>query len=222
MSAAAVALPAPREQRTTLEVYRDDGLMARALGVTFGSAVRLPALVLLVAGLLPAALAIVIDGAGVSEGTAALFIAWFVLCAGVSSGRPNTGGLRWMAPPLLRLGEYVGIIWLASVAGGSSLPAAFALLAAIVFRHYDLVYRQRHRGVTSPAWLDLVAGGWDGRLLLACLLLLLDLLPAGFFVIGALLGIVLVAETVMGWVRFEQQHRVGPTEAYEDEEDEGA
>ena len=222
MSAAAVALPPPREERTTLEVYRDDGLMARALGTTFGPAVRLPPLVLIAAGLLPAAAAIVIDGAGVRPGTAALLVAWFVLCAGTSCGRPNPGALRWMAPPLLRLGEYAGIIWIASVAGDSSLPAAFAFLAAVVFRHYDLVYRQRHRGVTSSAWLDLVAGGWDGRLLLACLLLLLGLLPGGFFVLGALLGIVFVAETVMGWVRFEQQHRVGPTEAYEDEEDEGA
>ena len=222
MSAAAVPLPAPRELRTTLEVYRDDGLMSRAVGSTFASAVRLPPLVLLAVGLLPAAAAIVIDGADVQRGTAALFVAWFVLCAGVSSGRPNTGGLRWMAPPLLRLGEYAGIAWIAAVAGPSSLPAAFALLAAVVFRHYDLVYRQRHRGVTSPAWLDLVSLGWDGRLLLACVFLLLDLLPGAFFVLAALFGIVFVAETVMGWVRFEQQHRVGPTEAYEDEEDEGA
>ena len=222
MSAAAMPLPAPRELRTTLEVYRDDGVMARALGTTFGSAVRLPPLVLLAVGLLPAAAAIVVDGAGVRPGTAALLVAWFVLCAGTSCGRPNTSGLRWMVPPLLRLGEYVGIAWIAAVAGESSLPGAFALLAAVVFRHYDLVYRQRHRGVTSPAWLDMVALGWDGRLLLACGLLLLDLLPGAFFVLGALLGIVFVAETVMGWVRFEQQHRVGPTEAYEDEEDEGA
>ena len=222
MSTAAVPLPAPRELRTTLEVYRDDGVVARALGSTLGAAVRAPALGLLVVGILPAAITIAVEGSRVGSGTAVALVAWFVLCAGISAGRPNTSGLRWMAPPLLRLAEYAGITWLAAVAGPSSLPAAFALLAAVVFRHYDLVYRQRHRGVTSPAWLDLLALGWDGRLLLACLFLLLDLLPGGFFVVAALFGIVFVAETTMGWVRFEQQHRVGPTEAYEDEEDEGA
>ena len=222
MSAAAVSLPPTREQRTTLEVYRDDGPVSRALGSALGAALRVPPLVLLTVGLLPGAVMLAAEGAGVDSAIAAALVAWFVLCAGISSGRPNTSGLRWMVPPLLRLGEYAGIAWLAATADTSSLPAAFALLAAVVFRHYDLVYRQRHRGVTSPAWLDLLAGGWDGRLLLGCLLALLGLLPAGFFVLAAIFGIVFVAETVMGWVRFEQQHRVGPTEAYEDEEDEGA
>ena len=222
MSTAAVPLPAPRELRTTLEVYRDDGPVSRALGAALASTVRVPALALLAIGLLPGAIMIVAEGREVSSRTVIALAGWFVLCAGISSGRPNAGGLRWMAPPLLRLGEYGGIIWIASVAGDGSLPGAFALLAAVVFRHYDLVYRGRHRGVTSPAWLDLLAGGWDGRLLLACLLLLVGLLPGGFFVVGALLGAAFIGETVMGWVRFEQQHRVGPTEAYEDEEDEGA
>ena len=43
--------------------------------------------------------------------------------------------------------------------------AAFALLCALAFRHYDLVYRLRHRGVAPPRWLDRAGGGWDGRLL---------------------------------------------------------
>jgi hypothetical protein len=216
MSATTATLPAPR---TTLEVYRDDGPMARVLGV-LGRAVPLPPLVLILLGALPGAIAIASEGGDVRPGLAAALVAWFVLCAAISGGRPNDGGLRWAVPPLLRACEYAGLIWVATIAG-DAVPGAFALLCAIAFRHYDLVYRGRHRGVTSPPWLDRLALGWDGRLLVACLLLLADLLPAGFFVLAAIFGVVFIAETVAGWVQFSRSQRVGPTEAYEDAEDEG-
>jgi hypothetical protein len=219
MSAQATTLPAPREQRTTLEVYRDDGPSARALGALLGRVLPLPPLVLLVLGALPAAIAIATQGDDTSAGTTAGLVAWFVLCAAISSGRPNEGSLRWAVPPLLRASEYGGLVWIATVAG-DAVPGAFALLCAIAFRHYDLVYRGRHRGVTSPAWLDQVALGWDGRLLVACALLLADLLPAGFFVLAAIFAVVFVTETVAGWAAFSRAQRVGPTEAYDDEEDE--
>ena len=57
---------------------------------------------------------------------------------------------RWAEPALLRAIEYAGLIWIAALAGESRVPAAFALLAALAFRHYDLVYRLRQRG-TAPA-----------------------------------------------------------------------
>ena len=47
--------------------------------------------------------------------------------------------------------EYAGILWVAALAGPSSVPAAFALLCAITFRHYDIVYRLRQRGVDAAA-----------------------------------------------------------------------
>ena len=50
-----------------------------------------------------------------------------------------------------------GMLWVAALAGPSSVPAAFALLAAITFRHYDIVYRLRQRSSTPPRWLNRAA-----------------------------------------------------------------
>src|SRR5439155_4271497 len=144
------SIAAPRERPGTLEVYRDDGPLARALGSVFGRAIPLPPVVLLLAGALPFVAVLAIAGDGASRLTVALVLAWLVLCAGISCGRPHSDPLRWTAPPLLRLVEYGGVIWFAALAGSSSLPASFALLAAVAFRHYDLVYRLRYHGVTPP------------------------------------------------------------------------
>jgi hypothetical protein len=63
-----------------------------------------------------------------------------------------------------------------------------------------------------------IAGGWDGRLIAAFVLLAAGALPAGFFVAAAVLGVVFVGETVVGWVVYG---RVQRPLVYEDEEDEG-
>jgi hypothetical protein len=107
--------------------------------------------------------------------------------------------VAWPAPPLARLTEYVALIWTAALHGASAYPAAFALIAALTFRHYDLVYRLRHRGVVPARWISALALGWDGRLVLAYLLLVLGALPAGFYVLAIVLGVAFVAEAVYGW-----------------------
>ena len=119
----------------------------------------------MLAGALPLLAAIAIAGDGASWPLAGAVIAWLVLAAGVSAGRPLHDRLRWIVPPALRVVEYAGLLWVAALAGPSAVPAAFALLLAITYRHYDIVYRLRHRGVTPPRALNRLAGGWDGRLL---------------------------------------------------------
>ena len=84
-----------------------------------------------------------------------------MLLAGIASGRPLRDRLRWAVPPALRAAEYGALLWIGAVAG--AVPAAFALLCAITFRHYDIVYRLRQRGELPPHWLNRAAGGWDGR-----------------------------------------------------------
>jgi hypothetical protein len=214
----AVTIAATGERPEPLELYRDDGPLARALGAAAGSAIALPPFVLLVAGAVPLFTSIAIEGGDAPRGAVAAAIAWLIACGGVSSGRRGADALRWTAPPLLRLVEYAAIIWIAAVAGQSSLPAAFALLAAVAFRHYDLVYRLRYQGDSPPRWVGDFGGGWDGRLLLACLLLIAGALPAGFWVVAAALGAVFVGESVTGWTRLR---RAEPPVAYEDEEEEG-
>lgn len=220
MSAAAqptTTAAAPPAPPPPLEVYRDDGPLARALAA-LGPVLRLPATLLLAIALVPLLVAIAADGDGASHGLAAAVVAWLVVAGGASRGRPLTDPMRWAIPPLLRLGEYAAVLWLAALAGGAALPAAFALLCAAAFRHYDLVYRLRHRGVTPPAWVDAVTLGWDGRLILAWALLAAGALAPGLYVAAGLLAAVCVGESVAGWARFERAHRPA---LYEDDEEEG-
>jgi Family of unknown function (DUF5941) len=207
----AVAVLAPPDPIT---VYRDDGPLARALGA-LGRAVPLPAPLLILLGLAPVLVAAVV---GVSEPVAAAIVAWLLLAAGASSGARPRPRIRWAEPPLLRASEYITLIWIAGLEGSDAYPAAFALLAALTFRHYDLVYRLRHRGVVPATWVSALGGGWDGRVAIAFLLLVAGALPAGYFVAAAVLGVAFVGEAIYGWLAVGRVQR--PLE-YEDEEDEG-
>jgi hypothetical protein len=196
-----------------VETYRDDGPLARLLGRV---PVPVPPLALILLGGIPLLVAVAVTGDGASNGLVTAAVAWFVLWAGVSSGRPHDDRLRWAVPPALRLAEYGSVVWIAANAGDSSLPAAFAYLAVLSFHHYDLVYRLRHQGVSPPDWIAF--GGWDGRLVLALICLPAGLLPAAFFVAAALLAVVYVTESVASWVSFTR--RAGQAGLYDDEEDE--
>jgi len=197
-----------------LESFRDDGPIARALA-PFGR--RLPAPLLCAAAVAPLIAAMAIEGDGASDGLVVGVIAWLVLVAGLSGGRTGTSRIRWMVPPLLRFGEYAGLLWLGTAAGASSRPAAFALLAALTLRHYDIVYGLRYRGAPVPERLGIAAGGWDGRLALACILLVTDALPAGFYVLAAIIAVVFSAAAIREWSRARM-----PVTFHDDKEDEDA
>lgn len=203
---------------STLATYRDDGPLAALLG-RLGAAIPLWPAVLVTIGLLPAAVVIVLEGDGASEGLAGACAAWLILLGGVSRGRPLDDRLRWMVPALLRLGEYGTIIWLCAIAGGAAPAGAFALLAVAAFRQYDLVYRLRTRGATPPAWTAAVSLGWEGRIALTWVLLAADLLPGALYAVAAVLAVLLVGESVRSWT---SSLRVDAPAVYEDEEDEAA
>jgi hypothetical protein len=207
----AVAVLAPPEP---IAVYRDDGPLARALGA-LGRAVPLPAPLLILLGLAPVLVAAVV---GVSEPVAGAIVLWLLLIAGASSGARERPKIRWAEPPLIRATEYTTLIWIAGMEGSDAYPAAFALLAALTFRHYDLVYRLRHRGVVPARWVSALGGGWDGRIVIAFVLLVVGALPTGYYVAAAVLGVAFVGEAIYGWLAVGRVQR--PLE-YEDEEDEG-
>jgi phosphatidylglycerophosphate synthase len=211
-------MPAGAELPTgPLELYRDDGPVARLIGRALGRAVPLPPTLAIATGAIPLFAAIAAWGDDASPGQVAAAVAWLVLWGGVSAGRPLRERLRWLTTVALRAAEYTALLWIAAVAGDSSKPAAFALLAAIVFRFYETVYRLRTRGTAPPRWVGLFAGGWDGRVIVAAVLLAVGALPAGFWIAAGILGAVFVGEAVTGWVRHSRRRSL--TE-YEDEEEE--
>jgi hypothetical protein len=210
MSAAAASPVAPAEDRPAIPdnvvVYRDDGPIARAIGRALGG-VPVPAMALLLLGNGAILALAAFVGRDASLGVTAAAVAWLVLTMGITSERWPKPSFNWAVPPLVRLGEYATLTWLAAT--DNAVPAAFALIATLTFRHYDLVYRLRHRAEVPPAWLNALAAGWDGRVIIAWLLLALGALPAAMYAWAALLGIVSVAESVYSWRRFERERRGG-------------
>lgn len=217
MSAATVPTAAAATERASvLEFYRDDGPVAAAIDAAAGGRPRVPALALLLVAALPGFAAIVLEGGGASHGLVAGAVIWAVLLGGIASGRPLVDRLRWAVPSALRILEYVGVLWIAAVAGDDALPAAFALLCAITYHHYDVVYGHRHRGVPLPRWAQAAGGGWDGRLLLALVLLLAGALPAGFYVMAVAVAALFIGVTISQWRHIGR----GEQPVYDDEEDE--
>jgi len=207
---------ASRAGGEAIERYRDDGPIALALG-RLGRALALPPALFVGAALAGLVALIALEGDRASDGAVAVGVVWVVLLGGLSSGRPHTDRFAWAVPGFLRVCEYGSLVWIAVSAGDSSHAAAFALIAALVFHHYDLVYRPRFQGHAPPAWWSVVAGGWDGRLVLAWVLLAADALPAGMFIFAGVLGVGFAIECALSWARLS----VEPLSVYEDEEDEG-
>jgi hypothetical protein len=215
-TALAKGASASRAGGEALQRYRDDGLLSRGLG-TVGRTLPVPPTVLVGAGLAGLIALAAIDGDGASDGLVAAGVAWVVLLGGLSSLRPHTDRFAWAVPGFLRVVEYGGLLWIAANAGDSSHAAAFALIAALTFHHYDLVYRPRFQGNAPPTWIVFAAGGWEGRLVLAWALLVLGALPEGMFIMAGVLGLAFAFECGLSWMRLAAE----PLSVYEDEEDEG-
>jgi hypothetical protein len=201
---------------TALQVYRDDGPLALLIG-RLGRARPVDETALTVAG--AAVLALV---AGLADDplplgalTAAAVVAVVLLAAG--SQRSHGGRLAWLVPPLLRVLEYAFLIRLTVVADRDAMPLCFALLAALAFHHYDTVYRLRHQRLAPPAWLRAAGGGWEGRVLVACILALAGVLGPGLLVAAIALGALYLTETVVSWVRYARAER---TVVLDDEDEE--
>jgi hypothetical protein len=124
---------------------------------------------------------------------------------------------NWVVPGTIRALEYGLLILTAALAHGSAMRACFALLAVLAFHHYDTVYRLRQQGAPPPRWVSLAGGGWDGRIILAFVALLVAVTTAGMAVAAGLLAIVFVGESVSSWVRGT---RADQPLTYADEEDE--
>jgi hypothetical protein len=193
---------------------RDDGPLARALGKALGPRPALPLAALGVGGLLAGAAA---SGARASWAVVAGGVGWLVLTAGASSGRPLGDRLDWSVPPLLRVGEYAGLLWIGATA--DALPATFALLCAITYHHYDTVYRWRQLGELPARRLRDAAGGWDGRLVAATGLAAARVTPRAFSAAAIVLSGAFAADSARAWTVARRNRDRTAYEGYEGEED---
>ncbi|MEW2303982.1 DUF5941 domain-containing protein [Streptomyces sp. NPDC006655] len=130
----------------------------------------------------------------------------YALTSGQALARPLKGALDWLVPPLFRAAEYgtVLVLVLASKAGvNGALPAAFGLVAAVAYHHYDTVYRIRGDAGAPPAWLVQVIGGQEGRTL--AVTVLAAVLTAAQFkvaltVLAVAVAVLVLVESIRFWV----------------------
>ncbi|MEH0548317.1 DUF5941 domain-containing protein [Streptomyces sp. B21-105] len=136
---------------------------------------------------------------------------WVVLMAGAyvlacaeAVTHPLKGALDWLIPPLFRAAEYGTVLILAARADvDGALPAAFGLVAAVAYHHYDTVYRIRGDAGAPPAWLVRTVGGQEGRTLLVAVLA--ALLTASQFtvaltVLAVAVAVLVLLESIRFWV----------------------
>jgi phosphatidylglycerophosphate synthase len=156
------------------------------------------------AGVVPLTGVLLIPGA--AGGWAAVGVAvLFALGAGRAVAAPLVRPFDWLVPPLFRCGEYVTFLILAGNSRvNGALPAAFLMVAACAYHHYDTVYRLRGGAGAPPRRLVLAIGGHEGRVLAVTAAAALWATGQGFTAALAVLGgataLLVLAESVRFWI----------------------
>ncbi|MER5439385.1 DUF5941 domain-containing protein [Streptomyces sp. NPDC002790] len=133
----------------------------------------------------------------------------YCITSGLAVARPLKGALDWLVPPIFRAAEYLTILVLAARADvQGALPAAFGLVAAVAYHHYDTVYRIRGDAGAPPHWLVRAIGGHEGRTLVVTVLAAL-FTPTDFTValtaLAVVVALVVLAESIRFWVASAQR-----------------
>lgn len=130
----------------------------------------------------------------------------YVVFAGAAVARPLKGALDWLVPPLFRAAEYTTVLVLAARSDSAqALPAAFGLVAAVAYHHYDTVYRIRGGTGAPPAWLVRTVGGHEGRTLVVVALAALlanrgNDFTSALTALAVAIGLVVLVESIRFWV----------------------
>ncbi|MEV5486511.1 DUF5941 domain-containing protein [Streptomyces bobili] len=143
----------------------------------------------------------------------------YVLLSAEAVARPLKGALDWLVPPVFRAAEYGMVLILAAKADvNGALPAAFGLVAAVAYHHYDTVYRIRGNAGAPPAWLVRAVGGQEGRTLLVAVLaaaLTARQFTVALTVLAVAIAVVVIAESIRFWVA---AHRAGAPSVHDEGE----
>ncbi|MFB7115556.1 DUF5941 domain-containing protein [Streptomyces sp. NPDC056190] len=129
---------------------------------------------------------------------------FYVAFAGLALSQPLKGPLDWLVPPLFRAAEYVTVLVLAARAEvNGALPAAFGLVAAVAYHHYDTVYRIRGNAGAPPVRLVRALGGQEGRTLLVTVLaavLTASQFQVALTVLAVVVALLVLTESIRFWV----------------------
>jgi phosphatidylglycerophosphate synthase len=117
---------------------------------------------------------------------------------------PLTAKLGWLTPPTIQLVAYV--VALGLILNDALLGAAtFALLGAVIYHHYDVVYRIRANAAQPPHWLSVALGGNLGRSVLIVVLGTAigsgRTLSLAVWLLAGYLAVLAVGESVRFWTR---------------------
>ncbi|MFD7693838.1 DUF5941 domain-containing protein [Streptomyces sp. NPDC059805] len=170
---------------------------------------RLPGFALPAVALLGGVLVVAVSAAaGPGTPWPALAALVYAVTSGLAVARPLKGALDWLIPPVFRAAEYCTVLVLAARADvNGALPAAFGLVAAVAYHHYDTVYRIRGGAGAPPAWLVRTIGGHEGRTLLVTLLaavLTASQFTVALTALAVAVALVVLVESIRFWVTAHQ------------------
>ena len=185
---------APDEAGLDLAAYRGDGPLASWIGELVQG--RLPPLPPVLAGLLVTGVLTAL-GLGNLPGILVLTPVEAMMLAALGARHPHDGRLDWLVPALLMAGEGV---FLAALGLARLVPAwlVYALLAAVVLRHVDLVFRAR---TGRGPYADVAGLGWDGRMLLAAAAAGAGITPLAYVALTGYLWVLFIWDFLSGWLR---------------------
>jgi phosphatidylglycerophosphate synthase len=142
----------------------------------------------------------------------------FAVLAALGGHRPPDPRWGWLVPPALRAAEYATVAAAGWACGAGVGAVSYGYLLAVIWHHYDSVYRERHR--IPAAGLAVLAGlgGFEVRTVAVAALAAAgaSAYTVGTAAMAGLLGVVAVAGGRDIWKRFGQAD-VKPTERGEEE-----
>ncbi|MEV5659353.1 DUF5941 domain-containing protein [Streptomyces sp. NPDC052291] len=137
------------------------------------------------------------------SGQTVIAAVFYAVCSGLAVARPLKGALDWLLPPFFRAAEYCTILILAARSDmDGALPAAFGLVSAVAYHHYDTVYRIRGGTGAPPQWLVRTIGGHEGRTLVVAVLAAALTGASGFTTALTVLAVAAAAIVLVESIRF--------------------